>query len=94
MTERYEILKKYDALYQFMKAEGFNERDYNNLAIYEEYMRLLQEGGKKAYAEAVLKERYGLGRNTVLRIVARMRADVSPKKRKNVPKFGTRKTGK
>lgn len=72
----YEILKANDsALKLYLKCD-VRITDVYNLAMYEEYMKLKEEGNKSAYIEAVLAEKYECSYRKVRRVVARMKKDI------------------
>ena len=64
---------------QTMKAlskVGIRMTDCRYTDLWRDYCSLVDESGKKAYAEAVVSSKYGVSVRTVKRIIKRFSADV------------------
>ena len=58
---------------KLMSSFGIRMNDYQYLKLYNDYLQMVRNGEKKEYIYAVLKERYGIPKRTIQRIVKRMR---------------------
>lgn len=74
---RYEILKLNESLVRTLLGNSVNLAEVNNLAIYEDYVAMSQDGRVKTqYIVETLSEKYELSVRTIFGIVQRMRSDM------------------
>lgn len=68
----YEILKMNESLLQMMSKNGVSVNDVNNLAVYEEYIQMKEQGTKVRYIATFLADKYGITDRAVFKIVKRL----------------------
>ena len=68
-----ELVKFNSSWMKLMSSFGIRMNDYQYLKLYNDYLQMVRNGEKKEYIYAVLKERYGIPKRTIQRIVKRMR---------------------
>ncbi len=71
-----EFLKLGSELLKLMSNFGLRCDDYKHIEMYDEYIRMKNEGEKTDYILAVLSSRYGLSESTIKRIVRRFSKEV------------------
>ncbi len=71
-----ELLKLMESALILMANNGLNVTDVYMLMPYNDYRELMAAGNKKMYVEAVMKERYNMGRASVLSMVAKMEREI------------------
>lgn len=62
---------------QAMDDNGYSMRGLRDVNVYEEYKRLLAEGGKKTYVWNAVKDKYGISDGTLFSIIKRMDTEAS-----------------
>lgn len=73
----YQLLQAYKPVMQTMDDNGYSMRGLRDVNVYEEYKRLLAEGGKKTYAWNAVKDKYGISDGTLFSIIKRMDTEAS-----------------
>jgi hypothetical protein len=73
----YQLLQAYKAVMQTMDDNGYSMRGLRDVNVYEDYQRLLAEGGKKTYAWNAIKDKYGISDGTLFSIIKRMDTEAS-----------------
>lgn len=71
-----ELLELMESALILMANNGLNVTDVYMLMPYNDYRELMAAGNKKMYVEAVMKERYNMGRASVLSMVAKMEREI------------------
>lgn len=71
-----ELLELMETSLVLMAENGLSASDFYLLRPYNEYRELMAAGNKKMYVEAVMKERYNMGRASVLSMVAKMEREI------------------
>jgi hypothetical protein len=56
---------------EMMSNFGIRISDYQYTDMYEDYIKMLKDNEKKEYIYAVLKQKYGIPKRTLLRIIKR-----------------------
>lgn len=69
----YELLTAYKPILRAMDLNGYQMHNIRDVEVYEEYVALSSQEGKKEYHIAVLADKYRLSRSTVYRILKKMR---------------------
>lgn len=60
------------SLLTMMSKNGVNVNDVNNIAVYEEYVKMKEEGTKVRYIATFLASKYGMTDRAVFKIVKRL----------------------
>lgn len=69
----YTLLKGNEALLRELARNGVAIEEVHNLAIYEDFVRLTEEGHKALYVVGHLCEKYLKSERTIWRIIRKMR---------------------
>lgn len=72
----YELMKMNESLMKLMFEKGLYPQDVKHLAMYEEFLRMKNEGHKQVYIVAFLMDEYGVSEPTVYRMLRRYRTVV------------------
>lgn len=75
---RYDLIKTAESLLRVCDAHGIDPKEVHQLAVYEDWQRLIAEKHKKVWIIAYLSQQYGISEATVKRIAKRMRKKVTP----------------
>ena len=59
-----------------MAANGLSVQDVELLRPYAEYIEIMAQGNKKMYAEAVMMERYHMGRTAIKTMLLKMEQEI------------------
>lgn len=69
---QYELLKTAESLLAVLIKNDIDAKDVKYLKLYQEYMRLKEEGHKVGYVVYYLSQQYECSEATVYRVVKRM----------------------
>lgn len=75
---RYDLIKTAASLLEVCDKNGIDTKEVHQLAVYEDWQRLIQEKHKKVWIIAYLSQTYGISEATVKRIAKRMKKKVTP----------------
>lgn len=73
----YEILKMNHSLLQLLNKNCISLNDVNNIAVFEEFNEMKQQGLKVRYIAITLAEKYGITDRAVFKIVKRLSKPLS-----------------
>ena len=71
MTQ-FELMRTAESLLRVMNDNNIDVSDIKYMKMYDDYIRLKEEGHKVVYIVYYLSEQYGCGETTVYRVVKRM----------------------
>ena len=67
-----DLLKIGKNLLEMMSDADIKASDYRYINLYDEYLRLRQEGHKYEYATTLLSQRYKISHSSVIRLIRRL----------------------
>lgn len=70
-----ELLKIDQKVLELLQESCISTSDVRYVSLYEEYMDIVSCGGKKAYAVALLSERYGISERKVYYLIKKLSKD-------------------
>lgn len=68
----YELMRMNESLLKVIAMNDVLADDVQHLAMYEEYVRMKEEGHKLMYIVAFLQDEYGVSESTAYRVIKRM----------------------
>lgn len=71
-----DLFVAFESVLCIMANNGLKVQDLFLLRPYNEYKRLIDEGNKKMYVEAVMNDKFKMGRTSVLSMVAKMEREI------------------
>lgn len=74
----YEVLKVYSGSLNILYEIGVNPEDYRYIDMYEEYIRLHNQGEKTTYIVAELSSKYDVCERNIYAIIKRFKSDCKP----------------
>lgn len=74
--KQYELLKTTESLLAVLEKNGVEAKDVKYLKLYEEYVRLKDEGHKIGYIVYYLSTQYECGEATIYRVIKRMNKEL------------------
>lgn len=73
----YEIVKLNRDVLKLMACTSINPKDHRYVEMYDDYIRLTNEGHKKTYIMQYLADEYNIDERTLYRVINKFSTDVS-----------------
>ncbi len=73
----YEILKMNYSLLKLLTKNCISPNDVNNIAVFEEFNQMKEQGLKVRYIAITLAEKYGMSDRAIFKIVKRLNKQLS-----------------